>query len=160
MIRRFFTGKLRRLILISFAVQAAGLCLFLLSFHQQQKISLETAERNFENGTRVLENEMAWCTDCLDDLTTRMINYLSLRRGSDLDRIHRLEEMREYFYILRNISGREYNFFLYSEEDGLFLNLTTVGVPFERSRPIIMRLQEPFTDALSEIGRASCRERV
>ena len=151
MIRRFFTGKLRRLILISFAVQAAGLGLFLLSFHQQQKISLETAERNFENGTRVLENEMAWCTDCLDDLTTRMINYLSLRRGSDLDRIHRLEEMREYFYILRNISGREYNFFLYSEEDGLFLNLTTVGVPFERSRPIIMRLQEPFTDALSGV---------
>ena len=94
---------------------------------------------------------MAWCTDCLDDLTTRMINYLSLRRGSDLDRIHRLEEMREYFYILRNISGREYNFFLYSEEDGLFLNLTTVGVPFERSRPIIMRLQEPFTDALSGV---------
>jgi len=88
LIRRFFTGKLRRLILISFAVQAAGLGLFLLSFHQQQKISLETAERNFENGTRVLENEMAWCTDCLDDLTTRMINYLSLRRGSDLDRIN------------------------------------------------------------------------
>ena len=139
------------LILISFVAQAAGLGLFLLSFHQQQKVSHETAERNFETGTRVLENEMAWCTDCLDDLTTRMVHYIGFDRRSELNRIHRLAEMREYFYMLRNISRREYNFFLYNEGEGLFLNVTTVGVPFDLSWPITEALKGSFEDSLSGV---------
>ena len=151
MIRRFFTGKLKTLVLISVAVQAAGLILFLLAFNQQQKISHEASERDFENGTRILENEMAWCTDCLDDLTTRMVKYISFDQHTDLERIHRLDEMRDYFYMLRNISERDYNFFLYNEEEGVYLNLTTVQIPFTASHPIQEQLKGAFDDALSGV---------
>ena len=142
---------MKTLVLISIAVQAAGVILFLLAFNQQRKISHEASERNFENGTRILENEMAWCTDCLDGLTTRMVKYMSFDTRSDLDRIHRLEEMREYFYMLRNISEREYNFFLYNEEEGVYLNLTTVQIPFTISHPIQEQLEGVFDDALSGV---------
>ena len=151
MIRRIFSGKLKTLVLISIAVQAAGLILFLLAFNQQQKISHEASERDFENGTRILENEMAWCTDCLDDLTTRMVKYISFDQRTDLERIHRLDEMREYFYMLRNISERDYNFFLYNEEEDVYLNLTTVQIPFAVSHPIQEQLKGAFDDALSGV---------
>ena len=151
MIRRIFAGKLKTLVLISIIVQAAGLFLFLLAFSQQQKISHEASERSFENGTRILENEMAWCTDCLDDLTSRMVKYMSYDQRSELDRIHRLSEMREYFYMLRDISERDYNFFLFNEDDGIFLNLTTVQIPFTTAQPIQELLKGPFDDALSGV---------
>ena len=134
--QRFFAGKLKTLVLISILVQAAGLCLFLLSFNQQQKVSREAAERNFQTGTRILENEMSWCADCLEDLTTKLVKYISYDLHNDIERIHRLGEMREYFYMLRNISEREYNFFLLNEEDGLYLNLTSVTIQFAISQPI------------------------
>ena len=151
MIRRIYSGKLKTLVLISIMVQAAGLLLFLMSFSQQQKISREASERSFENGTRILENEMAWCTGCLDDLTTRIIKYISLDQHSDLERIHRLGEMRDYFYMLRNISERDYNFFLYNEDTGVYLNLTTVQVPFTISHPIQEQLKGAFDNALSGV---------
>ena len=149
--QRFFAGKLKTLVLISILVQAASLCLFLLSFNQQQKVSREAAERNFQTGTRILENEMSWCADCLEDLTTKLVKYISYDLHNDIERIHRLGEMREYFYMLRNISEREYNFFLLNEEDGLFLNLTSVGIPFEISQPIREQLKGSFDDALSGV---------
>lgn len=151
MIRRIFAGKLKTLALISIAVQVTGLFLFLLAFGQQQKISHEASEQSFENGTRILENEMAWCTDCLDDLTARLVSYMSNDRHSDLDRIHRLSEMREYFYMLRNISKRNYNFFLYNEEEDVYLNLTTVQVLFTISQPIQKLLKGAFDDSLSGV---------
>ncbi len=151
MFRRFFTGKLKTLVLISIIVQAAGLCLFLLSFNQQQKVSREAAERYFQIGTRILENEMSWCADCLEDLTTKLVKYISYDLHNDIERINRLGEMREYFYMLRNISEREYNFFLLNEEDELFLNLTSVGIPFEISQPIREQMKGSFDDALSGV---------
>ena len=94
---------------------------------------------------------MAWCRDCLDSLTTRMVKFMSMDPSSELDRIHRLAEMREYFYMLRDISERNYNFFLYNEEDGLYLNLTTVLVPFADAYPIQEQLKGAFDDAYSGV---------
>lgn len=139
------------LALISFIVQAAGLFLFLLSFSQQRKVSHEASERTFEVSIRVLENEMAWCTGRLDDLSGKIIKYFAYDQLSELDRIHRVGEMREYFYMLRNISERDYNFFLYNEDDGLFLNLTTVQVPFTVSQPITDYLKSNYDDRLSGV---------
>ncbi len=149
--QRFFAGKLKTLVLISILVQAAGLCLFLLSFNQQQKVSREAAEQNFQTGTRILENEMSWCADCLEDLTTKLVKYISYDLHNDIERIHRLGEMREYFYMLRNISEREYNFFLLNEEDGLYLNLTSVTIQFAISQPIQEQLKGSFDDTLSGV---------
>lgn len=136
MYQKLFSGNLKRVVLISAIVQSIALCIFLFTFVKQQKIIRESVFDKFTANVEYLENEMLWSAECLSNMTADTATYQSVVKSREIDKIKKTAENRRIFYMLRTISGRNYNFFLYSQANDRFVELTTVEIPFQEYLPI------------------------
>ena len=146
MFYRLLSGKIKHILIVSIAVQLIGVCIFVVIFLRQRRLVENAVLDRFTAQVGYIEKEMSWSADCLTDLAGEMARF-RLRSGvRELDWVNQIGELRRTFSILRTISGRQYQFFSYTEENGQFLEYTTVEMPFDVYRPIrnnlIARLKE------------------
>lgn len=151
MFQQIASGKLKNILIASAVVQFLGLCIFLLAFFQQQKLLETSVLESFIGNVEQLESEMTWSAGCLDDFSAEVALLHTDPNFKEIDQVKELGELRRIFYILRTVSNRDYNFFLYSVEGSRFLELTTVTIPFVEYLPVRDYLKAHLYELPSEI---------
>ena len=151
MFRQIASSKLKNILIASSVVQFLGLCIFLLAFFQQQKLLETSMVDNFVGNVKQLESEMTWSADCLDDFSAEIALLHADLNYKEIDQVKELGELRRIFYILRTVSNRDYNFFLYSVDESRWLELTTVSIPFTDYLPVRAYLKTHLCELPSEI---------
>lgn len=142
---RFFTGHIQQFLAVSIGVLCLSAAVYLYSYNALRSAASENIIQFTENYVNKISEQLSWNDVYMEQSTVLSADYRTMFLQNDMALIDRTAELRVTYRLLKEVSMNEYNFFICDKSQGLFVELTSVSLPFSLYRDIKAVLAEQVT---------------
>lgn len=139
---RFFTGHIQHFLAVSIGVLCLSAAVYLYSYNALRAAASENIIQFTENYVNKISEQLSWNDVYMEQSTVLSADYRTMFLQNDMALIDRTAELRVTYRLLKEVSMNEYNFFICDKPQDIFVELTSVNLPFSLYREIKSVLAE------------------
>ena len=134
--QRFFTGHIQHFLAVGIGVLCLSAAVFLYSYQALRASATDNILQFTQNYVDKISEQLSWNNVYMEQSTVLSSDYRTMFLQNDMTLIDRTADLRVTYQLLKQISMKEYNFFIYDKPQNCYVELTSVNLSFSLYKDI------------------------